>query len=157
MTVGIYVIRCKTTNKAYIGSSKNIRLRWNAHRYKLRKGIHHSKKLQHAWNKYGEESFEFIVAEEVIDGLLSVFEQIYINKFNACKDGYNILTHAGTTIGANKIYEEQKVNVNSSLTPTARDNYDEAAKHLNISRSELIERLGRKGVVWLVEAVRDER
>ena len=46
---------------------------------------------------------------------------------------------------------EAKVNVNSSLTPTAKDNLDTAAASLDISRSELIERLGRKGVEWLID------
>lgn len=47
---------------------------------------------------------------------------------------------------------EAKVNVNSSLTPTAKDNLDTAATAIGISRSELIERLGRKGVKWLIDA-----
>lgn len=38
---------------------------------------------------------------------------------------------------------EQKVNVNLSLTPTARDSLDAAATALGISRSELIERYAR--------------
>lgn len=53
-------------------------------------------------------------------------------------------------------YGEQKANITLSVTPTARDNYDAAATILGISRSELIERLGRKGVEWLVEQGQSE-
>lgn len=47
-------------------------------------------------------------------------------------------------------YGELKANVKMTLTPTCRDNLDAAATALGISRSELIERLGRKGIAWLV-------
>ena len=68
MTAGIYIIQCKATGKVYVGSSENIEKRWLQHKYSLKKNTHHSKKLQNAWNKYGETEFEFQIVEEVIDG-----------------------------------------------------------------------------------------
>lgn len=99
MTSGIYVIRCKVTGKVYVGSSKNIKVRWRHHRRMLKSGTHHSIKLQRAWDKYGEDAFEFKIVEEVIDGLLTIYEQVYINHYNSPVDGYNILKVAGT-VGA---------------------------------------------------------
>jgi group I intron endonuclease len=64
---GIYQIKNKTNGKSYIGSSINIRLRWKDHRRKLRKGIHHSKHLQSSFDKYGLDSFEFLIIEKVDD------------------------------------------------------------------------------------------
>ena len=58
---GIYTIICKTTGKYYIGSAVWIRKRWRNHREDLRKGKHHNLYLQRAWNKYGEDNFDFIV------------------------------------------------------------------------------------------------
>lgn len=51
-------------------------------------------------------------------------------------------------------YGELKANVKMTLTPTCRDNLDAAAEALNLSRSELVERLGRKGKAWLINAVK---
>lgn len=61
--IGIYAIYNTATGKIYVGSSRNIQLRWAQHRSCLK----HNKStphLQRAWNKYGEASFEFIVLEE---------------------------------------------------------------------------------------------
>lgn len=46
--------------------------------------------------------------------------------------------------------------LNLTLSPATKDALTEAAAVLNISRSELVERLGRKGKEWLVEAGRVE-
>lgn len=45
--------------------------------------------------------------------------------------------------GRSPIHKETKERVNMSLTPTARDGLDFLATSLEISRSELIERIGR--------------
>ncbi len=53
--------------------------------------------------------------------------------------------------GEGAIHDEQKSQVGGIwLTPTAKDALTGAAAALGISRSELIERLARKGVEWLV-------
>lgn len=99
MTSGIYVIKCAGSDKAYVGSSKNVYQRWEQHKRDLKAGRHHSVKLQNAWNKYGENSFEFLLVEEVLDGFLTVYEQLYINKFNSCENGYNVLPVAASFCG----------------------------------------------------------
>lgn len=60
---GVYIIRNIVNNNIYIGSSVNIKKRFCQHRNSLRKNKHHNKYLQHSWNKYGEENFEFVVIE----------------------------------------------------------------------------------------------
>lgn len=65
MSIGIYQILCKANNKIYIGSSINVAVRWTAHIVALRGRRHNNKHLQHAWNRYGEDSFEFSILEEV--------------------------------------------------------------------------------------------
>ena len=62
---GIYIIFNTITEKFYIGSAVNYRTRFNEHKRKLRKNIHVNKKLQNAWNKYGEINFQFYLAEPV--------------------------------------------------------------------------------------------
>lgn len=55
----IYAIRNRVNGHAYIGSTKGYKARWHTHRSTLRRKTHHSFVLQRAWNKYGEEAFEF--------------------------------------------------------------------------------------------------
>lgn len=57
--IGIYAIVNILNNHCYIGSSVDIRSRWNSHRSQLMNNNHHSRYLQNAWNKYGKDSFRF--------------------------------------------------------------------------------------------------
>ena len=89
---GIYSIRSTKSNRIYVGSSKNIFLRWSMHRSMLRSGKHGNIILQRAWNKYGEDSFEFKVLEECPLDFLIVYEQDWMERLNApmSKGGMNI-------------------------------------------------------------------
>jgi len=71
MTSGIYKIINVVNNKFYVGSAVNFARRWTNHRQKFRCGKGVNRHLQAAWDKYGEQSFVFVVVEEVdIDKLL---------------------------------------------------------------------------------------
>jgi len=61
----IYKIRNLLNGKFYVGSAQDTRTRFRQHRRLLRKGTHHCKHLQNAWNKYGEELFKFEVIEHI--------------------------------------------------------------------------------------------
>lgn len=101
---GIYQILNRVTGKCYIGSAVNIRKRWNCHKTYLRKGDHHSRKLQSSWNKHGEEAFEIVVLQECdVEGLLPV-EQMYLD---ALQPWYNMAPTAGSGLGV-KLPEEVK-------------------------------------------------
>lgn len=96
---GIYSIS-HSGGRAYIGSAVNIRKRWNVHKHKLRKGEHHSIKLQRAWNKYGEHDFSFHVVEVVEDiEQLIEREQFHIDRIKAYGEGFNMSPTAGNTLG----------------------------------------------------------
>lgn len=58
---GVYIIN----NKFYIGSSKNLNLRWKKHRGELRSDNHGNVRLQKAWFSYGEDAFKFEALEMV--------------------------------------------------------------------------------------------
>ena len=64
----IYKIINTTNGKFYVGSTTNTQERFRTHRNRLRKGRHHSKHLQAAWNKYGEKVFVFFVVEDIPQG-----------------------------------------------------------------------------------------
>ena len=61
---GIYKIVNKANGKYYVGSSKNMSHRFHEHKTYLRHNYHFNDHLQHAWNKYGELNFEFIIFEQ---------------------------------------------------------------------------------------------
>lgn len=104
MKSGIYRIKSKTSNHFYIGSSFNMKERWNRHRRDLRAGKHHSIILQRAWDKYNEEDFVFEIIEYCeIDKLLER-EQFFLDSELPI---YNICVTAGSQLGR-KSTEEAK-------------------------------------------------
>lgn len=86
----IYAIENKLNHKMYVGMTNNYKKRIEYHLYELRHNKHHSKKLQRAFNKYGEENFEFLVLLETdkMEGL-ELKEKEFIKKFDTYKNGYN--------------------------------------------------------------------
>jgi group I intron endonuclease len=93
MKIGIYQIRNKLNNKSYIGSSKNLLNRWaKEHKPSLRNNKHYNSHLQHAWNKYGESNFEFIILEECLIEKLSEREEYWIENYGVWNRnyGYNL-------------------------------------------------------------------
>lgn len=83
MTCGIYKITNKTNGKAYIGASKNIEKRFNAHKQ-------HSKEMSHIIKKQGIENFTFEILEECSIDNFHDKEREYIALYNTDKTGYNI-------------------------------------------------------------------
>jgi group I intron endonuclease len=100
MTCGIYCIENKLNGKLYIGSSRDCERRKGEHFSKLRRGAHINKKLQAAWNKYGEANFEFTVIFTVLDpSALEAVEQGFLDESNVVEVGYNFAPTAGNTAG----------------------------------------------------------
>lgn len=106
---GIYSITHES-GKQYVGSATNIWGRWAVHQSLLRAGRHHSKKLQRAWDKYGDSTFTFDVIE-FVDDLADLIprEQFYITERGvASQHGYNISPTAGNTLGRKHTEEARK-------------------------------------------------
>lgn len=101
MTAGVCLIRNKANNKLYVGSSDNIKKRWGSHISKLRCGSHENSKLQNAWNKYLEPSFEFSVIEIIENkNFLLDAEQSWINiLLHDWSVAYNICPAAASPLG----------------------------------------------------------
>jgi hypothetical protein len=84
---GIYKITCIISSTYYIGSSKNVKRRIGEHFYRLRQGIHDSKRFQYTWNKYGESAFVCEVLEECNEDQLLIKEKLYIDKLSPKLNG----------------------------------------------------------------------
>ena len=78
MTCGIYMIENLVNGKIYIGQGLDIEKRWKDHKYGLRGNYHENKHLQNAWNKYGEDNFEFTIICECSENQLNTMEEYYI-------------------------------------------------------------------------------
>jgi len=76
---GIYEIKNKINGKKYIGSSIDLEKRIYHHKNVLKNNKHKNSHLQYAWNKYGEENFEFNILEYCDDKILEL-EQKYIDE-----------------------------------------------------------------------------
>jgi hypothetical protein len=55
-----------------------------------------------------------------------------------------------------ELYDEVKKRVNLALTPTGINGLDAIASSLDISRSELVEQIGRKRILLDVDALTEE-
>jgi hypothetical protein len=100
---GVYQILCIPTGKIYIGSTVDLRKRWNSHRRSLHQNKHPNIYLQRAWDRYGEANFMFSVLELVDTSELLRTEQAWLDK-TKCADrntGFNICTVAGSTTDVN--------------------------------------------------------
>ena len=111
---GVYKISSLAKpERVYVGSSKNIRNRWWAHLSDLKKGKHHSRKMQRHFNKYGQEDLIFEVLEHVqnANALISV-EQKYIDSispfFNAMKKAGSCLGYKHTDESRQRMSEARK-------------------------------------------------
>lgn len=113
MDYGIYAIKNNINNKLYIGSAFNdFNGRNRMHLSTLRRNIHHNKHLQRAWNKYGEDSFSFIILEKLcIENIAYIYEieTAWIRFYDSTnpKKGYNALSIGESRLGF-KHTEESK-------------------------------------------------
>jgi group I intron endonuclease len=128
-TPGIYKIQNVITKDFYIGSSMNVYKRMYQHQTLLRNNKHHSPHLQHAWNKYGIDNFEYIVLEYVnVNNQEDLFEieQRYLNelcpKYNASKDARSSLSTKYTT--------RSKSHINKVI-PQNRPNWNEVKQKIS--------------------------
>lgn len=101
---GIYQILNLVTGKFYVGKSVNIPKRWYNHQSQLRRNVSKTPYLQAAWNKYGEENFEFIIIELCSVNELVEREQYWMDYLRAYdrESGYNLNPNSETSLGVKR-------------------------------------------------------
>src|ERR1035437_9586011 len=108
---GIYSI-VGPNGKVYIGSTtRNFYDRLCAHLSTLRKNKHSSILLQRAWNKYGEDAFEFKIIEELQiqqDCIPREIANIQLYKSNDPLLGYNISEVKDNRLGHTQSLETRR-------------------------------------------------
>lgn len=98
MSCGIYKITNKVNNKIYIGCSKNIEHRWNAHKSEafISGKPQYDYSIHKAFRKYGLENFLFEIIELTDKDNLFEREVYWINFYDSYNTGYNE-TNGGDT------------------------------------------------------------
>lgn len=109
----IYEIRNKITGEFYIGSAVDHKRRRKDHLNRLKRGTHHSRYLQNAWNKYGPEAFEFNVLLEKVD--LESLYSIENERIATLKPHYNMMIDVFSHLGMKRT-EETKNKISRALT-----------------------------------------
>lgn len=102
--VFIYQITCATEGKVYVGATVSLKSRWKSHRVALRAGTHHSRRLQNAWDQYGESDFSISILCECVNSNRRSEEQVWIDTCKAADDrfGYNVCKLAGRYVSESR-------------------------------------------------------
>ena len=91
---GVYQIYNLVNKKSYIGSTKqSFKIRMKHHLNSLKRGDHKNLHLQRAWDKYGEENFEFSILEICDKKDTYAVEQRYLDERDI-ENSYNINPNA---------------------------------------------------------------
>jgi group I intron endonuclease len=96
---GIYKITNKVNGRNYIGSAFNLKKRKREHFALLKKKNHSNRYLQTAYNKYGEENFEFNILFFCDKENLIFYEQRAIDNYSSYNKLYNLAPRAGRPLG----------------------------------------------------------
>ena len=154
MSIGIYQIRNLLNGKIYIGQSMDIEKRWSTHRAELKHNYHHNIHLQSAWNKYGEESFEFSIIEECNMDQLDQREIYWISIFNSYENVYNLTSGGGNTESFSKSVIQFDCNGNELMRYAS---ISEAETSTGVCYSQISECCSHKrktagGYIWQYES-----
>lgn len=86
--IGIYALYWEQSSMVYIGKGSPIENRFRSHRDMLEQGSHYNSKVSKQYSLYGQP--EYIVLEECLLQECPLLEELWIQEFNAIKEGLNI-------------------------------------------------------------------
>jgi group I intron endonuclease len=114
---GVYEILCTANGRRYVGSAVDMDKRWRLHLTQLETRKHHSRHLQRAWDKHGEQAFIFRVIERCERESVVAREQHYID---ALKPEFNSRPTAASQLGWRPTEESRAKMRESALGNTNR-------------------------------------
>lgn len=130
----IYSILNKNNGKIYVGQTINVSDRFSKHKSELNNQHHHNSHLQSAWNKYGEDAFEFNVLEYCSDDKLNDNEIWWIDFFNSTNQdiGYNLRSGGNSNFIVSDKTRKKLSEINSG------ENHWNYSKHHSLKTREKI-------------------
>ncbi len=144
MTIGIYSIHCSVSGRCYVGSSNFVEKRWSWHRHALRKRKHHSRALQAAWVKHGEENFTFNLLEECPVDALREREAHWLRELNALgPNGYSVCPSTDSVRGY-KVHPEVVEKLRAAAIKIGADPEERARRSERARAQHAAGNLGRK-------------
>lgn len=135
----IYGLKCKVTDKWYVGQSWNVKKRWWTYsKYECR----NQPKLYNALVKYGIDAFEKSILEENItdQDTLDAREDYWTEKYDCVNNGYNC--HIGrhgrrsTPLSADCLENRRTVMTNSWKNPVVRQRILDGMRKTRNNRTE---------------------
>lgn len=134
MSSGVY--RIQIGENFYYGSSKNLKVRCRTHERELAAGTHGNVRMQRAWDKHQDFTFEVLV-ECSPDDLLRV-EQCYLTEFYTDERCMNLTGTAGSPKGYRHTDEaRERISASSTgRTHTVETKTRIAAAHQGMRHSE---------------------
>lgn len=144
---GIYKITNTINNKSYIGSAKNIRLRWKRHRHLIKHEKHHNKYLLSAIKKYKFENFTWEVIEFVEDfNNLIAREQYWLDFYKSYlrEKGYNHSAVAASPLGVKHSAESRR---NMSLAHVGNKHTQESKNKIAKSQEKEVYQIDKNGQI----------
>ena len=153
----IYKIVNVVTDEFYIGSSVNFKKRRWEHLNQLKKGEHHCKKLQAAWDEYGPDAFDFEILEEVPDENALSIEDRYLVQFVGTEACYN--TAVTSMQSPSETRAETREKISNSLIALYKEGYSPRAGklHSKATKEKISEaKLANPSRYWLGKARSEE-
>ena len=144
----VYKITNTITGDFYVGSSKNVKHRWADHKCLSKWKEHPDNPMYQDMKKYGVDSFELEILEEVEEGSLKETEQKFIEKL---KPSYNSNRAKGLDVERYKKYQKkyQKSAKYKETHKKANDKYNNKPCYYNgetLTLNTLASRFYRAGV-----------
>lgn len=149
MNSGVYEIRNLVSGKVYVGSAVDLYMRKAVHLSNLRNNKNlPNKYLQNAWNKYGEENFEFNILFLCACQDVTATEQRFLDikqPFPWMRKGYNLNPMAANSLG-HRHTEETKLKIGkiSGIKNKGENNPFFGKHHSEESRQKIKE--AKKGI-----------
>lgn len=132
--IGIYGIHNTASDRWYVGQSRHIELRWQEHKNELRNNRHINTHLQRAYNKYGDEVFEWVILEECLPEELDELEIAWIAEKDGFNNGYNQTIGGGGCSGYSNPNKHPVVILN---TGEQFESVLKASKEMGISKQKI--------------------
>jgi len=147
---GVYIIKHVDSGKQYVGSSKLMSHRFKQHKAALNGYGHQNSYLQYAWNKYGQDAFEFKVILICDKYQMRYYEQLIMDslkpEFNQSKSAYSGIAIGATCSDSHKA----KVSITSRERWSNAEYRAKATKAIQVSMTadECQKRSDRTKLLW---------